>query len=167
MDAFKFDPGLFLWTLLTFGLVLAVLARFAFRPLRDALQAREQAIRDSVSRAEASAAEAARLREQGQAQLQEAQAEARRLIDEGRRLALGIQEEARSGARQEAEAIVARAREEIDREVRKSMDDMRETVANISVGVARQIIRTEIDAKRHEEVVDYLIARLKEDHGKS
>jgi F-type H+-transporting ATPase subunit b len=166
VESFTPDPGLFIWTLVTFGLVLFVLARFAFKPLRGILDAREANIRGLLARAEQAAQEAATLRDQGAEQVRQAQDEARRIIDESRRLALTIQEEAEAKAGRDAGQILARTREEIDREVRKSMEDLKETVANLSIRIARQIVRDEIDETRQAALVDDLIAHMKDEHGR-
>jgi F-type H+-transporting ATPase subunit b len=161
------DLGLFLWTLVTFGLLLALLGRFAFKPLRAVLAERERLIRESLDRAQRARDEAEQIRQQGAAQLAEAREAAQRVIDEGRRIGAGLQAEARQEARQEAEALLAQARGEIEREVQRSLDELRGTVANLSVRIAREFVRENVDEVRHRQMVDEFVERVKGQRGKS
>src|SRR5262245_13478746 len=79
------EPGLMVWTVVTFAFVLLILWKFAWKPLLGALEKREQTIRDSVDGAQKLKDDAQRLMEQYQKQLQQAREEARAIVDEGRR----------------------------------------------------------------------------------
>jgi F-type H+-transporting ATPase subunit b len=156
-----FDPGLFLWALATFAGLMLLLSRFAFKPLREMLQRREETIRAAIQQAEAAREEARRLLEQQQAGIAEARQQAREAIEEGHRIVAGIKQEAAEAGRQQTELLLERARTEIENETRKSLDDLKGTVAALSVRIARQIIRENLDEKRHEELADQFIERLK------
>lgn len=156
-----FDPGLFLWALATFAGLMLLLSRFAFKPLREMLQRREETIREAIRQAETARLEARQLLEQQQAGMAEARQQAREAIEEGNRIVAGIKREAAEAGRQQTELLLERARTEIENETRKSLDDLKGTVAALSVRVARQIIRENLDEKRHEELADQFIERLK------
>jgi len=159
-----FNGGLFVWTLLTFAGLVALLARFAFKPLRAALDKRETAIRESLNAAEKARDEAKALLEDNDAKLNEAREEARHIISEGHKIVTDMKREASERAREEADTIVSQARREIDREVQKSLDDLKSTVAGLSVRISRQVIRGELDEERHEQLADDFIERLKKSH---
>lgn len=156
-----FDPGLFLWALATFAGLMLLLSRFAFKPLREMLQRREETIREAIQQAETARLEALQLLEQQQAGMAEARQQAREAIEEGHRIVAGIKQEAAEAGRQQTELLLERARTEIENETRKSLDDLKGTVAALSVRIARQIIRETLDEKRHEELADQFIERLK------
>ncbi len=160
----EFDPGLFVWALLTFAALVALLARFAFKPLREALSQREAAIRQSLDEARTAREQAQEILKQNQAQLDEARTEARRIIDEGNRLVVEMRREGQTQAKQEADALVDRAKGEIERETQRSLADLKDTVAGLSVRIARQVIREGLDEKRHEELADSFIERLKKNY---
>lgn len=163
---FSPDAGLFIWTLLTFGALVALLARFAFPPLRKALEAREAAIRRSLEKAEQAAREADLSLARSEENLAQGRNEARRIIAEGRRIVEDMKREARETAKQESDRMVVRARGEIERETQKSLDDLKTTVANLSVRVARQVIKEQIDEERHEVLVEDFVERLKKSHAR-
>jgi F-type H+-transporting ATPase subunit b len=160
------DERLLIWTLITFGGLVALLARFAFRPLQRLVDERERTIRDSLDQAQKARAEAEAIRGQGAAQIEAAREAARRLMEDSRKLAADADAEVRRQARVEAEALVSRAREEIDRDVRRGLDELKDTVANLSVRVSREFIKDSLDEKRHRELVDEFIERLKAEHTK-
>lgn len=159
------DQRLLAWTLITFGGVVAILARFAFKPLQQLLAERERRIRESLDEARKAREEAEAIRREGEGRMNEAREEARRILEEGRRLAADTREEAGRTARAEADAVLRKAREEIERESRRSVDALRGAVASISLQVARDVIRESLDEKRHRELVDEYVRRLKEGHG--
>ncbi len=156
-----FDAGLFLWSLATFAGLMLLLSRFAFKPLREMLQRREATIREAIQKAETAHVEARKLLEQQQAGMAEARQQAREAIEEGHRIVAGIKQEAAEAGRQQTELLLERARSEIENETRKSLDELKGTVASLSVRIARQIIRENLDEKRHEELADQFIERLK------
>ena len=93
-----------------------------------------------------------------------AREEARKVINEGHRVVSDMKKEARESSQREAEALVTRAREDIDRELQKSLTDLKGTVANLSVRISRQIIQDELDEKRHEELAEEFVERLRRSH---
>lgn len=159
-----FDSGLFVWTLITFAGLVALLAKFAFKPLRAALQKREATIRESLDSAEKARDEARELLTRNEAKLNEARDETRRIIGEGHKIVGDMKREAAERAKEEANTIIAQARREIEREVQKSLDDLKSTVAGLSVRISRQVIRSELDEQRHEQLADDFIERLKKSH---
>jgi F-type H+-transporting ATPase subunit b len=160
------DERLLIWTLITFGGLVALLARFAFRPLQRLVEERERTIRDALDQAQKARGEAEVIRQQGAAQIEAARDAARRLMEDSRKLAADAEAEVRRQARVEAEALVSRAREEIDRDVRRGLDELKDTVANLSVRVSREFIKDSLDEKRHRELVDEFVERLKAEHPK-
>jgi len=152
------------WTLLTFAALVALLARFAFKPLREALNQREATIRQSLDEARVAQEQARQIMQQNRAQLDEARVEARRIVDEGNRLVMDMRREAQTQAKTDAAALVARARGEIERETQRSIGELKDTVAGLSVRIARQVIREGLDDARHEELARSFIERLKKSY---
>jgi len=164
VNILDFDPGLTFWTLVTFACLLLVLARFAFRPLQKILREREESIERSLAEAEQARAEARALLAKNEEQLAAAREEARRVIGEGQRVVAEMKREAEERARSEARQIVDGARGEIDRELQRSLDELKSTVAGLSVRIARQVIREELDEERHARLADDFIERLKKSY---
>jgi F-type H+-transporting ATPase subunit b len=164
MGALEFSGGLFVWSVITFGCLLLLLARFAFKPVAAALKDREDRIRDSLERAEKVRAQAEELLKSNDERIEEARDEARKIIREGHRIVSDMKHEARESAQREAELIANQARREIDRQLQQSLDELKGTVANLSVRVARQVIRGELDEQRHAQLADDFIERLKKSY---
>ena len=155
------DPGLFFWALATFAGLLLLLSRFAFKPLRQLLEKREQSIRGAIDEAKQARDEAKAILAQHQAQLMDARNEARRVVDEGNRIVVEKQRESEARAKEHADQLIERARAEIERETRKGLDDLKGTLASLSVRIAHQVIRENLDDNRHEELANQFIERLK------
>ena len=165
MNPLAIDLRLTAWTLLTFAGLVFVLARYAFKPLRKALEERENRVRASLAQAEETRREAAETLARNEVQLEQARGETRRIISEGQRIVAEMKREAQAAAKKEAQQIVADARVEIERELRRGLDDLKGTVAGISLKIARQVIRENMDEARHREMVDDFLGRLKESRG--
>lgn len=156
-----FDIGLFCWALATFAGLMLLLSRFAFKPLRDILKKREDTIRRAIDEANAARDEARRILDQQQQEIATARLQTIKSIEEGHRIVADIKKEAEAAGREQTAAILESARTEIDRETRRSLDDLKSTVASLSIRITRQIIRENLDEKRHEELADQFIERLK------
>lgn len=164
MGPLTLDGGLTVWTLITFGCLFLVLARFTFKPLKKILEERERKLRGSLEQAERARAEAERLLAQNDAKLNEAREETRRIINEGHRIVSDMKREAQGHAKEASDALVNQARQEIDRELQRSLEEMKTTVANLSVRIARQVIHDKVDEAEHERLADEFIERLKKSH---
>ncbi len=158
----SFDAGLLFWTLVTFGCLLFLLGKFAFKPLRKILDDREKGIRESLDKAEQARDEAEKLLSRNEQHINEARNEARNIINTGHKIVADMKNEAQKSARQEADLIVNHARTEIDKEVKKSLEDLKSTVVNLSIRVARQVLKDGMDEKHHEELVEEFVDHLKQ-----
>ena len=164
MGPLTFDPGLLVWSVITFLCLLAVLARFAFRPLRKLLEERERMIQDSLQKAQQARAEAEQILARNEEQLAQAREEARRIIDEGHRIVAEMKREAREAAKADAAQIVNQARAEIDREVERSLVHLKATLANLALQITRQVLKENIGPEQHERLADEFIERLRKIH---
>lgn len=164
MGMFSIDGGLTFWTVVTFACLLALLAKFVFKPFRKLLDEREQHLRDSLEKSDQAREEAGKILEVNREQINEARQEARRILEEGRRIVTEMKKEAKDSAQRETDAAVEKARMEIERQTQQSLDDLKGTVAGLSVRIARQLIGENLDETRHEELARNFIERLKKSH---
>jgi len=165
MGPLRIDIGLTFWTVFTFVGLLILLSRYAFTPLRKLLEERERRIRESLEQAERARKQAQEILIQNQAQLEQARDEARRIITEGQKIAADIQREAKTAAQKEADAVLRAAQAEIACEIQKSLDELKFTVANLALRITRQVIKETLDERRHEQLAEEFIQRLKASHG--
>src|SRR5438270_7800656 len=103
------DPGLFIWTILTFLVLLGLLAKFAWRPLLAALDSRQSAIRKSLDDAQQARQELERLNQESARMLNKARLDADQIIVRGRADAERLREDMKQKARAEADTIVKSA----------------------------------------------------------
>jgi F-type H+-transporting ATPase subunit b len=154
------NPGLILWTIVTFVIVLIILRLTAWKTLLGALTAREEKIRTSIEQAESARLEAQRLLEENKRQLALAEDHSQRVIREGRdmgeRLKVEILEKANSSARH----VIEQAKDEIAREKEKALMQLRSEVADLAIGAAGKILDANLDTPKQRQLVDAAIKEL-------
>jgi len=153
------DWGLQIWTLVAFLLLLA-LGKFVFKPIAEALDRRGETIRKSIEEAEKQRTEAKQLMESYQKQIAEARTEANKLTEEARVLGEKVRKEVVDKANTEASAVVQRAQEEIERQKEKGVQELKDTVANLSVQIASRVLEKEVDEATNRQLVENLIKDL-------
>jgi len=161
------NPGLIVWTIITFLVLLFVLKRFAWKPLLQALTSREEKIRESLEQAEHARQEAQRLIEANERQMQQAQGEFQRLMREAREEAEKLRAKRRQEADEEAKKIVDQGKMEIEREKEAALNQLRNEVANLAVRAAGRILDEELDEKKHRKLVDAYLRDLPRQSGRA
>lgn len=154
------NPGLILWTILTFLILLVILRKLAWTPLLGALTAREENIRTTLEETARAQDEARRLLEENRRQLAEAEAQAQRVIREGREMGERVRAEILEKAQASSRALVDQAREEIRREKDAALGQLRSEVADLAVMAAGKIIDANLDPARHRALVDAALREL-------
>ena len=96
----QLDPGLFVWTILTFLLLLTVLTKFAWKPLLKMLKDREELIRSSLEDAEKAQTELAKLNAEGEEIINKARAEAQTILSEGKAASAKLKDEILNDAKE-------------------------------------------------------------------
>jgi F-type H+-transporting ATPase subunit b len=144
------------------GFVIAVLIlrRFAWGPILRLLDERREKIQGEFDRIDSTKREVAGLREQYEAQLREIEVQRRAKIQEGvaegRRVGAEIQEQ----ARQEAHGVMARSREETDRERDKAQVGLRNDMVEMVLKATEQLLREKLDPEKHRRLVNDYLAGL-------
>lgn len=157
---FAGDVGNAIWTVVIFVLALAVLGRFAWTPILNGLQGREQFIRNALAEAKNQRDEAeVRLREY-EAKLAAARDEVDAIMDEARRDAEAVRLREEERAREEAEKTIARARREIEIAADTAVKDLYARAARLATAAAGAVLRREIRPEDHERLVAESIAAL-------
>jgi F-type H+-transporting ATPase subunit b len=154
------DPGLYIWTIVTFLVLLGLLARFAWRPLLDALEKRQDTIRKSLDDARQAKEELQRLQAESARILAEARTEAANIISSTRSDAARFADEMKQKARADAESVVRNAQREIDTQTHRAIETIRREAVDLSVAVAGKILRRDITKADHERLVDDAIREM-------
>jgi F-type H+-transporting ATPase subunit b len=151
---FAGNLGNAVWTLAIFLALLFVLGRYAWGPLLQGLQNRERFIRESLEQARDERDEAHALLAGYEAKLAEARGEVEEILDEARRDARVVRQREEEKARDEAEALIARARREIDIATETAVKDLYAKASRLSVEVARKILQRELKPEDHARLID-------------
>lgn len=156
----ELNPGLIIWTAITFFLLLFVLRKVAWKPILSALQTREDTIRSSLERAELAKQEAERILEENRKNLARAEQESFRIVNEGKSVAEKMKSEIVEKANTQARRTVEQARDEIQREKEAALGALRGEVADLAVQAAGKILDETLDAAKHRKVVDNFLREL-------
>lgn len=154
------DPGLFVWTILTFLFLLALLAKFAWKPLLEALESRQEGIRKALDAAHKAKQELEGVQQESAALLRKARQEAEALIAQSRADAERLREEMRQKAKSEAEGIVRGAERQIQLETARALQQIRKEAVDLSVQIASKIIRRNISKEDNERIIDEALAQF-------
>lgn len=156
-EFFKPEPGLMIWTIISFGVFLLLMWRVALGPILDMLDKRKQTIEENLKKAEEAREEAERLFAEYQKKLEEARAEAQQIVQESKKMAEKVKSDILEEARQEAEQIKQKAMKSIELERERALQELKEKAAELSVEIAGRILKRTISLKDHEELVREVI----------
>jgi F-type H+-transporting ATPase subunit b len=154
------NPGLILWTIITFIILLFILGKVAWKPLVNALQAREQSIRDALLKAEEARKEAERLLAENTQAMKHANEETSRILKEGRELAEQIKNEIVTNAHESAKTMMGQAKEDIQREKETALLQLKNEVADLAMNAAEKIIDETLDEAKQKKLVDKVLQSL-------
>jgi F-type H+-transporting ATPase subunit b len=160
VSPFAGDLGNMIWTLVVFLIVVWVLGRFAWGPLLNLLQKREEFIRESLEQARRDHEQAEANRKAIDERLQAARGEATAIVEEARRDAEVVKRKIEETARKEAEAMLQRSRREIRVATDTAVRELYDLTGRLATEVATRIIRKEIDAAQHERLIGESIEQL-------
>jgi F-type H+-transporting ATPase subunit b len=146
------------WTALVFLILLGLLTKFAFKPIIEGLDKREQAIADNISEAERSNRDAKELLNQYQQKLSEAEGEVKAIVESGKKEAERAGESIIAKAREAAEAERIRAAKEIESATDNALQELAERGANLAVLLAGKIIREKLDPQAHANLIQNAVS---------
>lgn len=156
----EINPGLIVWTIITFLLLMFVLKIFAWKPLLTALHNREENIRNSIKYAEQVKQEAERLLEENRRQLAHVEDEAQRILNESRMLGEKLKNEMIDKTSQQARKMIEQARLEIERDKEAALLHLRSEIARLAIQAAEKIIDETLDEEKHRKIVDTYLQSL-------
>lgn len=153
-----FSIGLFIWQSFIFILLIFILKKFAWKPILSAIQDREDGIRVALDEAKAAKEEMADLKSSNESLLKEARIERESMLQEARDIKVKIFSDATSGAKFEADAIIASAKLVIEIEKKKALTDIKNQVAELSIDIASLLLKENLstDIKQKKLVEKYI-----------
>jgi len=143
--------GLIVWTLLAFGIVFFILAKYAWKPILKSLNEREKNINDSILTAENVRKEMSALKSENEALLAHAREERAQMMREAKETRDKIIMDAKDQARQETNKIVADAQNVINQQKMAAITDLKNQVGNLVLEVSEKVLRRELSNKEEQE----------------
>lgn len=156
------EPGLFVWTVLIFAIFWWLMAKYAFKPIQQALKAREDDIQNSLDEAKRAREEMANLTAENEKLLAQASEERAKILKEAKQAKEEIIKEAKEKAKEDAQKIIANAKNEIENLRMAAVTDLKNQVGNISIDIAEKILREKLQGdKAQEGFVKTLVDEIK------
>jgi len=159
----NFRGDLAIWTAVVFLLVLAVLWKFAWRPIADGLDKRERKIADQIAEADDANRQAKELLADYQRRLDDAGDQVRGILDQGRREAEQIGRELLERSKKEAQAEQRRATVRIEAAADDALKDLADRGAALAVELAGRIVREKLDPKKHARLIEQAVKGMMND----
>ena len=154
------DPGLFIWTILTFLVLLFLLAKFAWGPLLKALEERQETIRKSLDDADQARQELERLHQESAQIIAEASGEAQSIVAKSRAAADTVREDLKQKAKEEAEALVRGAQRQIQLETARAIQQIRHEVVDLSLAVASKLIKKNLTQEDNDALIQDSLTQI-------
>ena len=149
----QLDPGLFIWTIITFLVLLTLLAKFAWGPLLQALESRQNAIRKSLDDAQQARQELERLNQESAQIIRQARVDAEAIVTKSRADAERLREEMKVKARTEADGIVKNAERQIQLETQRALQQIRHEAIDLSVQIASKLLQRNLTKEDNERLI--------------
>ena len=144
----------------TFVILVGLLYKYMYGPLRKVMDDRRAKIADGLAAAERGKEEMALAQKRATELLREAKEKAAEIIANAERRGVELREEAQGKAREEADRIIASARAEIDVETNRAREVLRGQVVELVVNGTQRILHREIDDQAHRDIIDRMVGQL-------
>lgn len=162
MDLITPDFGLFFWMVITFGIVLFILKKFAWKTIVFALKERERKIEEGINNAVRIKQEMVEIHNQAEKILQEARMGKDDLIKQGRELKDKIISEAHEQAVILVQNLMENASRKIEEQKLQALNEMKIQITNLSIEIAEKILRKKIEDKKiQSEIVEGFLDNLR------
>jgi F-type H+-transporting ATPase subunit b len=146
--------------LLTFVVFVWFTMKYVWTPIMGALEERRKAIADGLAAGERGQHEQELAKQRAKEVLKDAKGQASDILAQAQKRAAEIVDEAKGNARLEGDRILAAAKAEIEQEANRAREHLREKVAELAVAGAEKILRKEINAAAHQDIVNSLAKEI-------
>ena len=154
------DPGLFIWTIVTFLVLLGLLAKFAWGPLLKALEERQEMIRKSLDDADQATQDLKRLHQESAQIIAAARADAQSIVAKSRVAAETVREDLKQKAKEEADALVRGAQRQIRLETARAVQQIRHEVVDLSLAVASKLIKKNLTQEDNDALIQDSLTQI-------
>ena len=155
------NPGVILWTVVTFIFLLLILKKLAWKPILNSLNEREKLIKESLEKADQAQKDAEKLLAENKVNLSKAEDEAQKIIEQSRELAEKLKTQILEESKSQAKKMIVDATSEIERKNAEAFNKLKDQVADIAVNVAEKILRENLDKDKQVRLVNKYLDDLK------
>ena len=156
----SFDPGLFMWTIVTFLIVLTILKWKAWGPLVSALDKRAEDIKNALLAADRAKEDAEKASQDYEALVQKAHAEAKQIIADSKAAGERVKNDLESIAKENAEGMIGKAKIQIEAESQKAIQEIKASVVDLSIEAATKVIEKNLDTEDNRKLVDQALDNM-------
>lgn len=146
--------------ILTFAVLVWFIGKFLWGPLTNLMEDRKKRIAEGLAAAERGLHEKQLAEKKAKEHIKEAKTQAAEIISQAQKRASEIIEDAKIEARAEGERLIHAANAEIEQEINRAKESLREQVVSITVAASSKILKKEIDAKAHGEILDEVVGQI-------
>ena len=164
---FVVSPGLYIWSLVIFLLVLLILKKYAWKPLLDFLDQREKEISDSLAMAESAKADLEKVKEESEKILNEAKNQGKSIVSDRKQKAEDSANKILNDAKAKSDEFVLDAKKKIDVEKKKAIKEIKEEVVGLSLDLASQVLQRNVKDEDNNKFVDSSLKAINTDEAKS
>ncbi|MFQ6612169.1 MAG: F0F1 ATP synthase subunit B [Fidelibacterota bacterium] len=157
----QIDPGLFIWTIVTFLILFFVLAKYAWRPLLNKLAEREAMIKKSLDDAEKAQQELEKFNQESEAIIARARSEAQSILTEGKQAAEKVKSEIIIKAKEQADQVLKNAEKQIHAEQEQAIARIREEVVDLSLAVAEKLIQKNLSKQENQTLIEESLKKVR------
>jgi F-type H+-transporting ATPase subunit b len=152
--------GLMIWTLVLFLITMWVLSKVAFPKIQEALDKRAKMISESIDAAERQRRESEELLAEYRARLAEAREQADDIMARARKSAETAEAEAAAAGKEKRDELVASANREIEAQTRRSLDEIRQQVADLTVLATERVTRKSLNPEDQKRLVEEALSEV-------
>jgi F-type H+-transporting ATPase subunit b len=152
--------GLMIWTLVLFGITMWVLSKVAFPKIQEALDKRAETIAESINAAERQRKESDELLSEYRSRLSEAREQADDIMARARKAAETAEAEATTAGKEKREELVEAAKRDIEAETRRSLDQIRQEIADLTVLATERVTRKSLNDEDQKRLVEDALSEV-------
>jgi len=153
-------PGLMIWTIVCFLIVLFVLKRFAFKPIQEMIDQRRERIEQAVAEADRARAEAQNVLEEHRKLVAQAKGEGEEILAEARRIADAQRERVRVETDEDRVRRLEETRRQIEQATQQALGEIRDEVGRLSLLAAEKVTGKSLTDADHQRLIDEALAEL-------
>jgi F-type H+-transporting ATPase subunit b len=146
--------------MITFALLVLFTMKYVWPPLMQALEERKKKIAEGLAAADKGKQDLENAEKRAKVFLKEAKDQAAEIVNLAQKRANDVVDESKQAAKLEGDRIVAAAKAETDREVQAAKEGLRKQVSGLALAAAEQILKAEVDEKKHKDVLNDLKKQL-------